>query len=220
MTWSAILFLRSLFLTMSFAVRCRARWDSSRRTRLHLPAKLNASYQTARRREHAAGADSTIWSFATEKRVCLLQYRRTRIRLRCRTSSLLSVQTGRLLISKEFAAELGRPSDAGAVVGQISIHATMRPIEITQVVDGEVTSDVLPADGNPNAGTVPGPDVIVGDLSGLAQFGSSGTQVGLAVGTDSCNFGTVDLNWFANPNNDHPVIPQNLYRMSGGAAQR
>ena len=27
----------------------------------------------------------------------------------------------------------------------------------------------------------------------------------------------MDLNWFANPNNDHPVIPQNLYRMSSGA---
>ncbi len=131
---------------------------------------------------------------------------------------LLKLQMGRLLISKEFAAELGRPSDAGSVVGKISITATMRPIEITQVVDGEVQSAVLPS-VNPEAGSVPGPDVIVGDLSGLAQFGSSsGTQVGLAVATDSCNFGIEPLNWFALPANDHPVIPQNLYRMSGGAA--
>lgn len=132
---------------------------------------------------------------------------------------LLSIQTGRLLMSEEFAAELRRPSEAGSVVGKISITATMRPIEITQFVDGEVKSDVLPALNSPESGTVPGPDVVVGNLFGLAQFGSSsGTQVGLAVGTDSCNFGTVDLNWFALPNNDHPVIPQNLYRMSGGAA--
>ncbi|MDQ3179185.1 MAG: hypothetical protein M3Q33_01560, partial [Acidobacteriota bacterium] len=131
---------------------------------------------------------------------------------------LFSVRMGRLLISNEFATELGRPSEAGSVVGQISITATMRPIEITQIVDGEVVSDALPANNSPAAGSVPGPDVVVGDLNGLAQFGSSsGTQVGLAVGTDSCNFGTVDLNWFANPNNDHPAIPQNLYRMSGGA---
>ena len=27
----------------------------------------------------------------------------------------------------------------------------------------------------------------------------------------------MELNWFAMPNTDHPVIPQNLYRMSGGA---
>jgi hypothetical protein len=86
-------------------------------------------------------------------------------------------------------------------------------------VDGEVKSAVLPAGAgaSPETGTVPGPDVVVGNLFGLAQFGSSsGTQVGLAVGTDSCNYGTIDLNWFANPNNDHPTIPQNLYRMSGG----
>ena len=38
------------------------------------------------------------------------------------------------------------------------------------------------------------------------------------MGTDSCNAGVVNLNWFALPNNDHPVIPQNLYRMSGGAS--
>ena len=131
---------------------------------------------------------------------------------------LLSVEMGRLLMSKEFADELGRPADNGAVVGKISISATLRPIEVTQYDDGEVKSDVLPAIDSPQTGMVPGPDVVVGDLSGLAQFGAnSGTQVGLAVGTDSCNFGTVDLNWFALPSNDHPVIPQNMYRMSGGA---
>ena len=130
---------------------------------------------------------------------------------------VLNVQNGRLLLSKEYAMDLGRPNDAGAVVGDIAINASMRTIEVTEVVDGEVKSDTLPAD--PLSGTVPGPDVIVGDLSGLAQFGSSsGTQVGLAIGTDSCNLGTIDLHWFANPNNDHPVIPQNLYRMSGGAS--
>ncbi len=134
------------------------------------------------------------------------------------TERMLSIRTGRLLLSKEFAAELGRPSDAGSVIGKISITATMRPIEITQYVDGEAASAVLPAQSNPEAGTVPGPDVIVGDLSGLAQFGSSsGTQVGLAVATDSCNLGIEPLNWFALPANDHSVIPQNLYRMSGGA---
>lgn len=126
----------------------------------------------------------------------------------------LGIEDGRLLISREFAAELGR--EPGSVIGHLSLKANMRPIEVTHVVDGAVVSDVLPA---AEAGGVPGPDVIVGNLFGLAQFGSaSGTQVGLAVGTDSCNAGAVDLNWFALPSNDHPVIPQNLYRMSGGPA--
>ena len=128
-----------------------------------------------------------------------------------------SVQIGRLLISPEYAQQLGRPSDAGTLVGQISINATLRPVEIVQLNEDGEQSTVLP--GDPQAGTVPGPDVIVGDVNGLAQFGSSsGTQVGLALGTDSCNAGVQNLNWFANPSNDHPVIPQNLYRMSGGAS--
>lgn len=132
---------------------------------------------------------------------------------------LFKVQSGRLLISAEFARELGRPAAVGLVAGEISIRAKMRQIEIAKVVDGEVVADILPALKTSAAGGVPGPDVIVGDVYGLAQFGnSSGTQVGLAVGTDSCNAGTVDLNWFSLPNNDHPVIPQNLYRMSGGAS--
>ena len=65
---------------------------------------------------------------------------------------------------------------------------------------------------------VPGPDVIVGDVEDVAQFDAPvGTQVGLAIGTDSCNNGDQPINWFALPDNDHPLVPQNLYRMSGGA---
>jgi hypothetical protein len=65
---------------------------------------------------------------------------------------------------------------------------------------------------------VAGPDVIVGDLPEMAQYGSDGNFVGLAVGTTSCNNGDQPLDWFALPNTDHPVIPQNFYRMSGGVS--
>ena len=133
----------------------------------------------------------------------------------------LSIAEGRLLVSKEFANALGRPSQAGLVVGKISIGAAMQPIEITQISNGEPKSVVMPplrsAPGGETPTLVPGPDVIVGELPELEQFGSAGTQVGLAVGTDSCNNGDQPLNWFSLPNNDHPVIPQNLYRQSRGA---
>ena len=182
-----------------------------------LPAKLNASYQQL-------VIENTSWGEAFDLVVRDGKTGFTFFNVEGQEYSydanehLLNIQKGRLLISKEFAAELGRPSAAGSSVGQISLTATMRPIEVTRFVDGEVKSDSLPALNGIAPGTVQGPDVVVGDLSGLAQFGSSsGTQVGLAVGTDSCNFGTVDLDWFALPSNDHPVIPQNLYRMSGGA---
>jgi hypothetical protein len=64
---------------------------------------------------------------------------------------------------------------------------------------------------------VAGPDIIVGDLPELSQFGSAGSQVGLAVATTSCNNGDQPVNFLPIPNTDHPVVPQNLYRMSDGA---
>ena len=135
-------------------------------------------------------------------------------------TQLLSITGGRLLISKELANVVGRPSVAGEIVGKISLRAAMQPTEIMQLVNAEPKSIVMP----PLRGAatlemptlVPGPDVIVGNLPSLQQFGNAGTQVGLAVGTESCNNGQVDVDWFALPSNDHPVIPQNLYRMSGG----
>ena len=67
----------------------------------------------------------------------------------------------------------------------------------------------------------PGPDIITGDIGeigGLQQFGSAGTQVGLAVSTTSCNAGNQVVNFLALPATIHPVIPHNLYRMSGGSS--
>src|SRR5437667_4839470 len=49
------------------------------------------------------------------------------------TAQSLSITNGRLLVSKEFANSLGRPLDAGAIVGKISVGAAMQPIEITRL---------------------------------------------------------------------------------------
>ena len=141
-------------------------------------------------------------------------------------AQLLSIKDGSLLISTKFAEALGRTSEAGSVVGKISIGTSMQPVEIATVVNGALQSVTMPPlqgaasageqAAQPSVGTVPGPDVIVGDLPSVEQGGSSGTFVGLGVGTTSCNNGQAPLHWLALPNNDHPVIPQNLYRMSGG----
>jgi len=134
---------------------------------------------------------------------------------------LLSIQGGRLLMSKEFADALGRPADAGSPVGKISIGAAMQPIEAQTIVNGETKSVVMSPLQRPAGGErpslVPGPDIIVGDLPAMQQLGAAGTQVGLAVATTSCNNGDQPVDWFQLPDTDHPVIPQNLYRMSGGA---
>jgi hypothetical protein len=132
----------------------------------------------------------------------------------------LAISNGRLLISKEFANALGRPSDAGATVGTISIGAAMQPAEITQLANGQPQSLVMPPLQHalsPGAPNTPGPDVIVGDIEDVDDQGNNATQVGLAIGTDSCNIGDTPVDWFALPQTDHPVVPQNLYRISGGA---
>src|SRR5437764_5571370 len=60
------------------------------------------------------------------------------------SSQSFGIHDGRLLISKEFATALGRRADAGLVVGKISVQTTMRPIEITQLVNGKPKSMVMP----------------------------------------------------------------------------
>jgi hypothetical protein len=134
---------------------------------------------------------------------------------------LLSINGGRLLISVELANKLGRAADAGLIVGEITIATNMYPIETTTFVNGAAKSSTLPPrrGRSPNApgGSVPGPDIVVGDMFDLAQFGSSGNQVGLGMGTTSCNNGDQPIHFYQLPNPDHSIISQNLYRMSGGA---
>jgi hypothetical protein len=67
-------------------------------------------------------------------------------------------------------------------------------------------------------GLVPGPDVVTGGMDGLEQFEADGTQVGLGLGTIICNAGNVEVDVFPLPATNHPIIPQNLYRMSGGSS--
>ena len=136
-------------------------------------------------------------------------------------SQSLTITGGNLLLSKDFANALGRSSDQGAPVGKISIGAAMQPIEVQTIANGEIKSMVMPPLRGATAAERPtlvaGPDVIVGVLPEMAQYGTSGNFVGLGIGTTSCNNGDQPLHWLALPQTDHPVIPQNFYRMSGGA---
>lgn len=59
------------------------------------------------------------------------------------------------------------------------------------------------------------PDVIVGDLTGPANYGSLNGVTAYSVGTTSCNVGTVPLQWIWNTP-AHPVIGQNMYRLRNG----
>jgi hypothetical protein len=77
-------------------------------------------------------------------------------------------------------------------------------------------SSTGPAQNVPSIFT-PGPDIVAGNMDDLEQFGSVGTTRGLATGLTSCNHGDQLIGYFAIPGTDHPVVAQNLYRMSGGS---
>ncbi|HYE63407.1 MAG TPA: hypothetical protein VD997_15550 [Phycisphaerales bacterium] len=64
-----------------------------------------------------------------------------------------------------------------------------------------------------------GPDVIVGDLYQVSNYGGSNGRHAYAVGTISCNLGNEPLTWEDHNGpggNVHPVISQNLYRLHNG----
>ncbi len=71
------------------------------------------------------------------------------------------------------------------------------------------------------------PDVIVGELHNTAAYTTGSTVIiedgirykAFAVGTTSCNIGNVNLDWIQN-SNQHPVIPQALYRLKDGRLQQ
>jgi hypothetical protein len=68
--------------------------------------------------------------------------------------------------------------------------------------------------------TSAGPDVIVGEITGPANYTAGGTLEALALGTTSCNIGSAGVSWQASTN-QHPVIGGDLYRFKvvGGSGR-
>lgn len=60
-----------------------------------------------------------------------------------------------------------------------------------------------------------GPDVIVSDIDETRRWASVNGISAYSIGTESCNIGNEDLNWFRNEPR-HPVIAQNMYRLKEG----
>jgi hypothetical protein len=87
---------------------------------------------------------------------------------------------------------------------------------------GQMTATAVPGDGGTSDAQA-GPDVIVGAIPDVARYGA--TTVGgvnimaYAFGSTSCNIGTSQLSWYANTAN-HPVIPQNAYRIKNGRIEQ
>ena len=94
----------------------------------------------------------------------------------------------------------------------------------TAIFLGQLQATAVPG-GEGDGGTASvGPDVIVGAIPDVARY-APGTYNGVeyasyAFGSTSCNIGTQQLQWQPNPSNQHPTIPQNLYRIKNGVIEQ
>ncbi len=114
-----------------------------------------------------------------------------------------STATGALAASTTYRVAVGGYGSADGGAGAITIAFT--------------------GSGGGGGGTN-GPDVIVGAIPDVAKYGgvvvSGQTIMAYAIGTTSCNIGDALLDWFAAPDNRHPFIPQNFYRIKGGRCEQ
>jgi len=96
-----------------------------------------------------------------------------------------------------------------------SLFVGMIGLAGTAVLLGQLRAGAEP--GGIAGGCTPGtgPDVIVGDLSGISRWGTIDGISAYSIGTTSCNIGDTPLPWFANTD-QHPVIAQNFYRLKDG----
>ncbi len=81
-----------------------------------------------------------------------------------------------------------------------------------------VAAPAAPLRADPNQCDVAGeePDVIVGRIEDMRRWGKVLDVTAFSFSTTSCNIGTCWLDWFDHPNNLHPVIGQNLFRLRNG----
>jgi hypothetical protein len=78
---------------------------------------------------------------------------------------------------------------------------------VSLLVSGTVSA------ADPEGGPAGGPDVVVFELPSTYDWGASGGVRAYSVGTTSCNRGDTPLSWISS-SNQHPVIAQNLYRVT------
>jgi len=104
----------------------------------------------------------------------------------------------------------------GTIIGSLGLGGLA-------VFIGQMDATALPGRGG-DGGVAAGPDVIVGTMQNMSAYGQGiwqgTTYVAYSVGTISCNIGNQQLLWQPNPSNQHPVIPQNMYRVKNGVIQQ
>ncbi|MHC5111994.1 MAG: hypothetical protein ACYTHJ_19195 [Planctomycetota bacterium] len=131
----------------------------------------------------------------------------------------LNLYAADVVITNELAAAMGMPSLRGQSIATLHIDAGALWIggDEPQIIEQqEAPADNLvevPAGDSNVAAAGSGPDMVFCQLYGLQQFGRLGSFVGMALATTSWNVGTEPLVWYQNPDNRHPFIVGNVFRL-------
>ncbi len=114
-----------------------------------------------------------------------------------------------VVLTPATARSMGLERLAGVSIGQLQLDADVEWVGGDEPVLGQ-TTDV---GGGTASAAVVGPDMKFCQLFGLTQFGRLGSVVGLGLATTSWNVGDAPLLWFQNPDERHPFIVGNVYRI-------
>ena len=121
----------------------------------------------------------------------------------------LTIHSPDLRLSRELARFMGDVGLADVTIGSVTVHARAK-----WVGGAEPEGDDFPPGDDPlPLGGGVGPDMTFCQLYGLSQRGRSGDIVGLSEGTTSWNIGDEALIWLNIPDEEHPFIVMNLYRL-------
>ncbi len=121
----------------------------------------------------------------------------------------LTMHSPELRLSRELADLMGDPGLADVTIGSVTVYARAK-----WVGGAEPEGDDFPPgdDPMPLGGGI-GCDMVYCQLYGLGQYGRSSDIVGLSKGTTSWNIGDEDCIWLNIPDEEHPFIVMNLFRL-------
>jgi len=121
-------------------------------------------------------------------------------------SQTLTLHAGSVYLTPEWAQALGDATLAQRDLGKLTVQA------VAAWVGGDAPAPVEAGPPVPDERVI-GPDMTWCQLYGLGQFGRVADQVGLSFATTSWNVGDRDIQWFPIPNENHPFIVMNLFRL-------
>jgi len=101
---------------------------------------------------------------------------------------------------------------AAVCTGLLGTHGSAQ----TPIQDSSLSSrmsQTADSTGNVAEQLVNGPDISFCELYQFAQFGRVGDTAAFAATTTSWNVGNQDADWFSLPDNRHPFIAENVYRL-------